>query len=75
MVVEVAAASGVQKVALTGGCFQNKYLTECVVAKLLEGGFEPYWHHQVPPNDGGIAVGQVAAAARVRGRAFKECYA
>jgi hydrogenase maturation protein HypF len=75
MIVKVAAGAGTQKVALTGGCFQNKYLTEIVVAKLLERGFDPYWHHQVPPNDGGIAVGQVAAAARVRRGAARECYA
>jgi hydrogenase maturation protein HypF len=75
MIVKVAAAAGTQKVVLTGGCFQNKYLTEIVVAKLLERGFDPYWHHQVPPNDGGIAVGQVAAAARVRRGTARECYA
>jgi hydrogenase maturation protein HypF len=78
MIVDVAAATGIQKVALTGGCFQNKYLTESVVTKLRERGFEAYWHHQIPPNDGGIAVGQVTAAARVRQvrhGVIKECYA
>jgi len=49
---------------LTGGCFQNKYLTERTIFRLRAEGFEPFWHRQVPPNDGGIAVGQVLAAAR-----------
>jgi len=60
-VVAVAAATGLEAVALTGGCFQNAYLTEAAIARLDEAGFRPYWHQRVPPNDGGIAVGQLAA--------------
>lgn len=52
------------KVLLTGGCFQNRYLTEQVIARLRALGIEPYWHQQLPPNDGAIAVGQVLAAWR-----------
>jgi hydrogenase maturation protein HypF len=33
---------------------------------LREEGFRPYWHQRVPPNDGGIAVGQIYAALRFR---------
>lgn len=51
-------------VALTGGCFQNRYLLERAIAQLRAAGFPVYWHHQVPPNDGGIAIGQIAAAQR-----------
>ncbi|EEF63113.1 carbamoyltransferase HypF [Pedosphaera parvula] len=51
-------------VVLTGGCFQNKYLLERTVQRLREEGFRPYWHQRVPPNDGGIALGQVMAAVR-----------
>jgi hydrogenase maturation protein HypF len=47
------------KVALSGGCFQNRYLTERVIARLTKEGFAPYWQQRVPPNDGGIALGQV----------------
>jgi hydrogenase maturation protein HypF len=50
---------------LSGGCFQNKYLTERAVCRLREEGFRPYWHQRVPPNDGGIALGQIVAAMRV----------
>ncbi|HOF86956.1 MAG TPA: carbamoyltransferase HypF [Armatimonadota bacterium] len=63
MIVAVARAVGVARVALTGGCFQNRYLTERSVDALRAAGFRPYWHQRVPPNDGGIALGQLAAAA------------
>ncbi len=63
-VVAVAERSGIKRVGLTGGCFQNKRLAEDVAADLSAAGFEPYWHYRVPPNDGGLAVGQAAFAAR-----------
>jgi hydrogenase maturation protein HypF len=62
-VVGVARLAGVEQVALTGGCFQNRYLTERVVQRLAAEGFRPYWHQRIPPNDGGIALGQIMAAA------------
>lgn len=49
---------------LTGGCFQNKYLLERAIFRLRQAGFSPYWHSQIPPNDGGIALGQILVAAR-----------
>jgi hydrogenase maturation protein HypF len=61
--VEVARKSGENRVVLSGGCFQNRYLTERVVRRLREEGFRPYWHQRVPPNDGGIALGQIAVAS------------
>jgi hydrogenase maturation protein HypF len=65
-IIQVAQKVGQQKVVLTGGCFQNRYLTERAVHRLRAAGFRPYWHQRVPPNDGGIALGQVAAAMRAR---------
>jgi hydrogenase maturation protein HypF len=60
--VAIAQRFGEQNIVLTGGCFQNRALTERTVQCLTEAGFRPYWHRQVPPNDGGIALGQVIAA-------------
>jgi hydrogenase maturation protein HypF len=64
MMVATAERVGEPRVALTGGCFQNKYLTEIAVRDLTSAGFRPYSHQRVPPNDGGIALGQIMAAAR-----------
>jgi len=63
-VVSVAKRVGAMRVALSGGCFQNRYLTARVVTRLREENFSPYWHQRVPTNDGGIALGQVMAARR-----------
>ncbi|MCS6829905.1 MAG: carbamoyltransferase HypF, partial [bacterium] len=63
MMLEVAKAAGVERVVLSGGCFQNAYLTERAVRRLSEAGLRPYWHQRVPPNDGGIALGQVVGAS------------
>jgi hydrogenase maturation protein HypF len=64
MLVAVAKHVGEERVILTGGCFQNKSLTEKAVQRLRAAGFHPYWHQQIPPNDGGIALGQIVAASR-----------
>ena len=45
-------------VALSGGCFQNTLLTELMTEKLEKAGYNVLRHHLVPPNDGGIALGQ-----------------
>jgi len=44
MIVAVARAVGETQVVLTGGCFQNRYLTERSVARLSAEGFRPFWH-------------------------------
>lgn len=62
LVVGVARRVGERNVLLTGGCFQNRRLSESTIAALRDAGFEPYWHQRVPPNDGGVALGQVLAA-------------
>jgi hydrogenase maturation protein HypF len=64
MAVEVAKRIGEPNVVLSGGCFQNRYLTERMVARLRAAGHRPYWHQRVPPNDGGIALGQLMAMQR-----------
>jgi hydrogenase maturation protein HypF len=60
---ELRSLTGVNKVVLTGGVFQNKLLLEGSIGKLERLGFEVLWHRQVPPNDGGIALGQMVAFA------------
>jgi hydrogenase maturation protein HypF len=66
-VVAVAKRIGETRVVLSGGCFQNRYLTERTVTRLGAENFQPYWHQRVPTNDGGIALGQVMAARRAEG--------
>lgn len=72
VLVTVCREAGERRVALSGGCFQNRILTEGAVRRLREDGFEPLWHQRVPPNDGGIAYGQLVAAALAEGTVIKE---
>lgn len=62
MIVSVAQKIGQPKVVLSGGCFQNRYLTERALLRLTAEGFQTYRHQRIPPNDGGISLGQVLAA-------------
>jgi hydrogenase maturation protein HypF len=55
--------TGLNRVVLSGGVFQNRLLTELVYTSLTARGFEVFSHRLVPPNDGGIALGQAAVAA------------
>ena len=50
--------TGVRAVALSGGVFQNRLLVGLSVPRLNDDGFEVLLHRQVPPNDGGISLGQ-----------------
>jgi len=60
---------GLTEVALSGGVFQNELLLELTGRRLEELGFIVYRNRQVPPNDGGLSLGQAAvAAARLRER-------
>jgi hydrogenase maturation protein HypF len=68
VIVEIAKRIQEERIVLSGGCFQNKYLAERTVRRLEALGFQPYWHQRVPPNDGGIALGQVYAAIRLHSR-------
>jgi len=58
-ILEVAAKTRLKQVVFSGGVFQNRYLTERAAAALESRGFEVHTHQRVPPNDGGIALGQV----------------
>jgi hydrogenase maturation protein HypF len=62
--VKVASYFRIDRVLLTGGCFQNRVLTEKAVTRLAAAGFRPYFHQRIPPNDGGISLGQAVAASR-----------
>ncbi|MCC7209189.1 MAG: carbamoyltransferase HypF [Anaerolineae bacterium] len=61
-IVAVARRAGRARVILSGGVFQNRALLERTVRRLGAEGFRPYWHQRLPPNDGGIAVGQAVGA-------------
>ena len=59
-----ARADDIDAVALTGGVFQNVRLTEIVEDELMRAGLRVLVHERIPPNDGGVSVGQAAIAAR-----------
>ena len=72
-IIEVAERFATRRVVLSGGCFQNTHLTEIAVAALHCAGLEPVWHRWVPPNDGGIALGQAVWAAWTEQRSGTPC--
>jgi hydrogenase maturation protein HypF len=61
----IRESEGLNLVCLSGGTFQNVYLLERVIPALRTCGFGAYRNHKVPPNDGGIALGQAAVANAV----------
>jgi len=63
VIVETAKQIGEENVALSGGCFQNRFLTERAATALTQAGFRVLVHRHVPPNDGCISLGQVVVAA------------
>ena len=65
LAVRLAAAHGVDTVALTGGAFQNVLLTDLLAGRLRHAGLNVLLHATLPCNDGGISAGQAAVAAAV----------
>jgi hydrogenase maturation protein HypF len=63
MIVRVACEIGVEDVVLSGGVFQNARLLRAARDRLGRAGLRVFTHQRVPPNDGGIAVGQIMVAA------------
>jgi hydrogenase maturation protein HypF len=56
------AETAIQQVALSGGVFQNVLVTRLAQAELVSRGFSVLTHRLVPPNDGGLALGQAVIA-------------
>jgi hydrogenase maturation protein HypF len=63
--IRLRRAEGLNRVCLSGGTFQNMTLLDRAVRGLRQSGFEVFIHAQVPPNDGGIALGQVVIANEI----------
>lgn len=66
VVISVNNKTNINKVALSGGTFQNSILLEKAIHKLSKAGFSCYTQSAVPSNDGGLALGQLAIAAKRR---------
>ncbi len=64
-VERVSKSTGLERVALSGGVFQNRLLLEGSVRVLKERGFDVFINERVPPNDGGVSLGQLFVASRV----------
>lgn len=64
VILAVARLCPQSQVILTGGCFQNRYLLEKTILSLKQEGLSAFWHGTVPPNDGGLAIGQIMGGIR-----------
>ena len=65
MCLRMRQESGLNRVCLSGGTFQNVYLLTRAVAGLRRHGFEVFLHSEVPPNDGGLSLGQAVIGSRL----------
>jgi len=66
MSMKIKEETGLKKVALSGGSFQNRIILEKSESRLTEKGFSVFTQSEIPSNDGGIALGQLAIAAKRR---------
>lgn len=62
MILAVAQMSKHRTIVISGGCFQNDCLVEQTLRRLQKAGFQTYQHEKIPPNDGGLALGQLIAS-------------
>ncbi len=62
MVIIIGKLYDLNTVVLSGGCFENTYLSRNILERLRGEGFETYYNQQVPTNDSGISIGQLAIA-------------
>ena len=62
--LNISGSTDLNRIILSGGVFQNRLLTELVYTALVKRGLQVFTHRLVPPNDGGIALGQTAIAGR-----------
>lgn len=62
--LRIVEGTGLDRVILSGGVFQNRLLSEMIYTALTNKGLTVFTHRLVPPNDGGIALGQAAIAGR-----------
>jgi hydrogenase maturation protein HypF len=67
-IVAVALKTGIRRVVLSGGCFQNAWLTARCAERLESAGLSVFAHQRVPANDGGLSLGQAILAACSIGR-------
>jgi hydrogenase maturation protein HypF len=67
------SASGVNQVALSGGCMHNHRLARLLRLKLEAEGFEVFHHSQVNPGDGGLSYGQAVVASSLSEGAYRDC--
>ena len=65
-VTKMSKDTGINKVVLSGGTFQNKYILERLIPLLLNKKFKVYTQNKIPANDGGVALGQLVIAAKRR---------
>jgi len=63
---QIRKHKGINKVVLSGGTFQNKYVLSRLEKRLILEGFEVYSHSKIPSNDAGVSLGQLVIAAKRR---------
>jgi hydrogenase maturation protein HypF len=65
LVVKLREKEAINKVALSGGVFENQYLLKRIYKSLVKRGFQVFYNEQIPINDGGLSFGQLHAASEI----------